>query len=63
VLDVGLLAAEVVAGIRQWFLDLQTDATRLANVAMHLPKLVTVKEQELPGIKGLTFRTTQSSTG
>jgi hypothetical protein len=63
VLDVGKLADEVVDGIRGWFVDLQTDATRGAHVAEHLSKLVTVKEQELPGIRGLTFPTTHTSTG
>jgi hypothetical protein len=56
------LATEVVAGVRAWFSDLQTAAARLASVAQHLPKLVVVKDQELPGIGGVSFSATHTST-
>ncbi|HEY7541405.1 MAG TPA: hypothetical protein VIF11_14760 [Methylomirabilota bacterium] len=56
------MATEVVAGVRAWFSDLQTAAARLASVAQHLPKLVVVKDQELPGIGGVSFSATHTST-
>jgi hypothetical protein len=49
VLDVGELATEMVASIRAWFVDLQTDATPRANVTANLPMLVKVEERPVPG--------------
>ena len=65
VLDVGELANEIVAGIEKWFRALQQPAAkdRRANVRKNLPTLVTVKEQEMPGISGVTFSVTHTSTG
>jgi len=64
VLDVGELAKEMTTGIRAWFTDLQNPAAqnRRDNVKKNLPSLVTVKEQELPGISGITFNVTHTST-
>ncbi len=36
---------------------------RRGNVTKNLPSLVTVKEEELPGIRGVTFNVTHTSTG
>lgn len=65
VLDVGELAKEIVAGIEKWFRALQQPAAkdRQANVKRNLLTLVTVKEQEMPGISGVTFSVTHTSTG
>jgi hypothetical protein len=64
VLDVGELAKEIVAGVRGWFADLQSPpaSERRANVAKNLQSLVIVKEQELPGIRGITFSATHTAT-
>ena len=64
VLDVGKLATEAIEGIRRWFRDLQGARAkdRHANVTKNLPSLVTVKEQELPGITGATFQVTHTTT-
>jgi hypothetical protein len=65
VLDVGELAAEMTASVRAWFVDLQTAARAscLVNVAHHLPSLVMVHDQELPGVGGVTFTFTNTCTG
>jgi len=65
VLDVSELAKEMVGSIRTWFADLQNQPAqgRKANVEKHLPSLVMVKHQELPGITGITFNATHTSTG
>jgi hypothetical protein len=49
-LDVGQLATEVRAGICRWAADLQRveNATRLANVERHLPRLAREKPKTLP---------------
>jgi hypothetical protein len=64
-LDVGQLSDEMIASIRTWFraLQLPAAAERRAHVAKHLPRLVTVKAQELPAIKGVTFTVTHTATG
>lgn len=64
VLDVGELAKEMVTGIETWFRALQQPdaAERRANVKRNLPTLVTVKEQQMPGISGITFNVTHTST-
>ena len=65
VLDVSELAKEMVGSIRTWFADLQSQPAqgRKANVEKHLSSLVMVKDQELPGITGITFNATHTSTG
>jgi hypothetical protein len=65
VLDVGELANDFMTSIRVWFRDLQAPEAqdRRANVQKNLPSLVTVREQELPLLKGVTFTVTQTATG
>jgi hypothetical protein len=63
VLDVGELATEMVASIHAWFVDLQTDATRQANITKNLPMLVKVEERAVPGsadVSPTTFTTTST---
>jgi hypothetical protein len=64
-LDVGEMSNDIAKSIRAWFQYLQGPYLEdvRAKVQKNLGSLVIVREAELPGISGITFTATHTSTG